>query len=474
MGYRVRLVAATVLATSLAALAAETKPPRPTTHVVRREPFKIEVALKGVFEAERMFPVVFRPKAWNQLVVEKAVEHGAVVKKGQVVLALRTEKLDEAIAETEAQLATLEPSIRIAEAELAAMEKTLDMDLKAAERARKFAEEDSARYFASDRPLAIKNAQFAVKTRENYLQYQKEELRQLEKMYEADDLTEETEEIVLKRQRDAVERAEFALEVERANAKRVLEVEIPRKDIEFRENPIRQQLAAAKAKTTIPENLRKKRLEVQNLERSRQKTRDKLAKLKADRQGLVVTAPFDGVVYYGPCTRGKWPKLSSQLPPGTSLQPNVVVLTVVAPRPLFVRATVPEKELHRLALGQSATVIPVAFPEQQVKATLKSLSAVPVAEGSFDATFSLVLPKKSRLMPGMNCTVKVLCYRKDKALTVPNEALHTDEAGRTFVWVRGKDGKASKRMVRVGKKGYRKTEILEGLAEGETVFLKKP
>ena len=51
-----------------------------------------------------------------------------------------------------------------------------------------------------------------VKKAKDYLEYQKEELRQLEKMYGADDLTEETEEIVLKRQRDAVELAIFSLQ----------------------------------------------------------------------------------------------------------------------------------------------------------------------------------------------------------------------------------------------------------------------
>lgn len=474
MNCLLRPLAATVLATSVAASAGEAEPPKPTIHTVKAERFEIAVSLKGVFEAEKMLPVAFSPRAWSKLVVEKALEHGAAVKKGQVVIALRAAELDEAVADVEAQLAALEPSVRVAEAELATLEKTLDLDLKAAERANTFARQDADRYFATEKPLAIKTAKVTVKNRENYLQYQREELRQLEKMYKADDLTEETEEIVLKRQCDAVERAEFALEVERANADKALNVGIPRKDIAIRENLTRQQLAATQARVTIPETLRKKRLEVQNLRRSREKAREKLAKLKADRGSLVVTAPFDGVVYYGPCTRGRWPKLSGQLLPGTVLQPNAIVLTLVAPRPVFVRASVPENRLHRLAVGMEATVQPVAFPDRKLKASLKTLSVVPVGEGSFDATFSLSLPKASRLMPGMNCNVRIVSYLKEKALTVPNDAIHNDDQQRTFVWVRGKDGKAQKRPVKTGRKGEKKTEILEGLGEGEVVFPKKP
>jgi len=421
-----------------------------------------------------MSPVAFSPRAWSKLVLEKAAEHGTRVEKGQVVLALRTAELDEAIADAEAQLASLEPAIKIAEAELATMEKTLDLALAAAERAREHAEEDAERYFKIERPLAIRNWEQTVKNRKNYLEYQREELRQLEKMYEADDLTEETEEIVLKRQRDTVERAEFALEVEKANAEKALKVEIPRKDVSVRENLTRQRLSAAQAKTTIPENLRKKRLEVEGLRRSRQKAREKLQKLKADRKAFVVSAPFDGIVYYGPCTRGKWPKLSGQLLPGAVIQPNAVVVTIVAPRPLFVRASVPEGQLHRLAAGMKAAVVPVAFPGQKLQASLESLSAVPVGEGTFDATFSVDLPKGSRLMPGMNCSVKVRSYLAEKAITVPNEAIHTDDQDRTFVWVKDKDGKPQKMLVKTGKKGEKKTEILDGLAEGEVVVLKKP
>ena len=60
--------------------------------------------------------------------------------------------------------------------------------------------------------MTVKSAEFMVKYYNFMLDYEKDELEQLEKMYEADDLTEETEEIVLKRQRNSVEFAEFSLE----------------------------------------------------------------------------------------------------------------------------------------------------------------------------------------------------------------------------------------------------------------------
>ena len=70
--------------------------------------------------------------------------------------------------------------------------------------------------------MAVKSAEFMVKYYDFMLNYEQDELTQLEKMYEADDLTEETEEIVLKRQRNSVEFAEFSLESARLSRDRTV------------------------------------------------------------------------------------------------------------------------------------------------------------------------------------------------------------------------------------------------------------
>ena len=50
-----------------------------------------------------------------------------------------------------------------------------------------------------ERPFTLKSTEFSLKMTKEKLEYEEEELRQLEKMYKADDITEETEAIVLKR-----------------------------------------------------------------------------------------------------------------------------------------------------------------------------------------------------------------------------------------------------------------------------------
>ena len=454
-----------------AAPAQKPAPPKPSTHTVRRETFRIEVAAKGVFESRKMTPIAFRPKAWIDLVVREAAPPGQRVTKGEVLIRLETAKIEETITAMADASGPADVGVRLAEQELAAMKQSLPLDLASAERAKKQADEDLARYQKTDRPLAVESAEQTVKRAQNYLEYNKEELRQLEKMYKADELTEETEEIVLKRQRDAVKRAQFALKVAKIQAEQATKVDLPRKDVTVKVAAERQAIALAKAKAAGPLTLRKTQLELEKLTRGRKQSADKLRKLKDDLNAMVVRAEADGVVYYGPCVEGRWPKLARSLDRGTKLLPHEVVMTLVDPRAVRVRATVAENELQHLRVGMTARVTPVAFPDTELAAKVVSISMIPVGEAAFGVAFDVTLPEDvTRIVPGMNCGVKVLVYEKKDALAVPKAAVVTEDK-RTFVYVRTRPGRDVKRPVKVGRESASKAEILSGLKEGEVVVL---
>lgn len=80
-------------------------------------------------------------------------------------------------------------------------------------------------------------------------------------------------------------------------------------------------------------------------------------------------------------------------------------------------------------------------------------------------------PNKDKLLrPGMFARVNVdLGVRKDSVL-IPERAL-VELQGKTFVWVVGKDGKASQRPVKVGEQVESNFVILEGLQSGEHIIV---
>ncbi|MCR4414833.1 MAG: hypothetical protein NUV77_20645, partial [Thermoguttaceae bacterium] len=278
----------------------EPKPEKPVVaepaapYLVKREPLQIDVTLRGVFEAQTMAELSVRPEVWQTLEVQRAVEHGAVVKKGDVLIQFDLKKIDEEIADLRLKQAIGELAFKQAEENLKALEASTPLDLKIAERSHTIAHEDREKFVNSDRPMAEKTAKHMLQTAMDNLEYEREELRQLEKMYKADDLTEETEEIVLKRQRNAVKAAEFRLEVAKVNCEETLKLDLPRRAESVEQATARADLTWAKSKVLLPLALSQARRDMERLKMERSKEAEKLKRLEADREALTVKAPIDG------------------------------------------------------------------------------------------------------------------------------------------------------------------------------------
>jgi len=450
------------------------------TYTVKKKPFRITFQLDGTFEAQTAQEIAIKPEEWNGLVVENAVAHGAEVHKGDTILALDTEKIDRAIADLRTELKISEITLRLNEDQLQALEKTTPLDLESSKRSARMANEDKKFFLETEKPFAVKAAEFTLKMANDNLEYEQEELRQLEKMYKADDITEETEEIVLRRARDSVAKAKIVVEYAKINHDQSLKFNIPRADEMIKDVTERRSLEWEKNKIELPLALDKQRLEIAKLRVQRERSEDKLKKLEGDREMMIVKSPIDGIVYYGKCVRGKFSdstSLADNLRRNGVIQPNMVVMTVVQPRPLFIRASSSEELLHDLRPGLKGTATPTAFPDLKLPASVDDVSDVPVGPGSFDVKFRVTFSKKAKgLVPGMACKVRMTPYQKKDALCVPPKAIAVDELDdqKYHVFLVGKDGKPDRRNVTLGRKTDKQVEILKGLSEGDKILMEPP
>jgi HlyD family secretion protein len=456
--------------------AAESKP---ATYRLKKGPFRVEVTLEGVFQAEKTAEVFVRPQEWAGLTALKAVEHGAVVHRGDLLLALDPEKIDRAISELRADMKINDLALKEAEEQTRALEKAGPLDLEAANRAGRIAQEDWKQYLDVIKPLSAKIADYNLKAAQEMLEYQEEEYRQLKKMYRADELTEETEKIVLKRTEDAVQRARVNLEIAKAVHEEARKLVLPRTEEKARDATRRAEIEVARAKITLPVALTLQQLKLEKLKVERTKSEERLEKLLADREAMTVKAPLDGVVYYGRFVRGKWQAGLAADPfrRGAPVTPNDVLMTVVELRPLAVRATATEAQVQYLHTGLAGIAVPGGFPNMKLSAVVQSVSAVPTSGTSFDVHFTLGTEGLSEaIVPAMTCEVRLIAYKKSDALTVPTKAVFADEFDlrQQFVYLVGKDGKPQKRPVTVGQHNDKQTEILAGLAAGDQILLEKP
>jgi len=459
---------------------------KPATVNVEKGPFRVDVTLSGIFEAKRVAEVSIRPRSWTMpLVVERAIELGTPVKKGDVLVEFDRQKIDKAVQDAEVENALTEMALKHAEEELPILEKSLPVELAAAERAKTHADEDLRNFVEIDRPMAERAAHFWVRRYGEWLEYAREELRQLEKMYRSKDLTEETEEIILRRQRFQIEMYEFYLKEAELERDQTLKVHLPRQDQQVRENAVKQAIELERARALLPLNVNQKRQTIAKLKHDRDKGTEKLAEQRGDREAMTVRAPADGLVYYGRPERGQWSSSAAaaqKLHKGGTIPPDEVFITIVAARPIAIRATVEEKDLAALSRPAElkGRVTPTSDPDLHVAGRLAGILTVPSTPGKFEAMIDVDLDDvKPAIKPGMACSVKFTLYRKDNALAVPARAVFEDDATDEpsyFVYLSkaDKDGKHPRRTVKIGKKSSTKTEIIEGLAEGDAILASRP
>ncbi len=452
---------------------------RPATAKVEKGTLRAEATLKGLLEPEQKAEVELKLKVWTSpLKIKKIVPHGTAVKKGEVLVELDLEKIDKAIKDMQADHEIAHLALRLAEIELPVLEKSLPLDLAAAERAKKYADEDLKKFLEVNRPQSEAMAEHSVKNATHFLEYAREELRQLQKMYRSKDLTEETEEIILKRQRHQVESSEFTLKSALLRRDQVIKVDLPRQEVSLRASAVKQALNLDKAREALPLAVTQKRLTLAKQKAEHAVADEKLKNMLADREAMTVRAPADGVVYYGKFARGQWSASATsveKLHEGGSLSADEVFLTVVNPRPLVLNTTVDEKDVALFRTGLKGKATLTAFPELRLPAEVVELGAVPQTPGTFRAKVAVQLgPGTELVRPGMACAVKFVPFRKE-GLTVPAAAVFSDddEEGH-HVYLHSGKGKPAKRAVKVGKTVGGKTEILEGLREGDEILTAKP
>ena len=448
------------------------------TVTIKTEPLKVEIKLKGFFEAVETSEISIRPEVWSGMSITGTAAHGDQVAADDLLVDIDKRKIDVAIEDLELQIVSTKLSLAQTEASLETLRKSVPQDLESARRAAEEAEENMQRYLEIDRPETIKDIEQQVEGARHGLLYQQEELDQLEKMYKADDLTEETEEIILTRARHGVKAAKYRLEKAISGQDHAMNVLVPRQTIDLRESEQAAALAFERVEATLPAGIREKEIAYQKQQVELEKNEKKLVRMKDDRKLLTVRAPHAGTVYYGQAVRGQWADATAKaktLVPGASVQPGSVLMTVVRNEDLFVRATAEEKQLADLHPGDPVAVTPAAIPGEKLAGSLKSISAIPVSPGKFDVQIDVELDEQAnRLVAGMGGLAVIEVYRHPSAILVPKAAVAEEgDAEAEYVYlVDGKD--PNKQRVRVGRSVGDRLEILRGLNPGDKILAKNP
>ena len=442
-------------------------------HKVEQKPFTATVSLDATFLPDHVHPLMIDADAWTDFRILELVEQGGTVHKGQAVVVLDTEDIDRDLSDDADATKLRKMALAAAERELANLEVATPWNLDAAKRTYDRAKDDLAYNKKVAWPLEEERSRRSVEKSKQSLEYATEELKQLLKMYEEDDLTEETEEIILKRQRIAVDSADFSFKSARITAKRVDETFMPRRkhdaEVAFR----RATQAWKTARESLPRDLAQKRLEVKKLRIDDKRADEKSAELKKDRERMNAKSEVDGLVYHGEIKNGKWTPATvvKFLKEGGKIPPRTVFATVIPRKAgLQLDAFAQESVVARLKPGQKGYVAPAAAPRSRIPVTVGPVGAHPGVDGKYH----VVLKTQGKaaglqIVPGMKGKVKISIAPEMDAITIPIKALKDEADGSYTVRVKSGEETAS-RPVTVGVESNGSIEILTGLEAGEIVM----
>ena len=363
------------------------------------------VKIGGVVEAVNAKEISAGTEQVTTLTLEKIIPHGTTVNAGQNVVWFESEELDEKVKAAEVALRLSSLSMEDEEFKHQQFLKSQRLDRDAAQRTRKAAQQDHDNFVKVDRDRSVKSAEFSLKSSQASLENVMEELKQLQQMYDEDELTEESEEIVLKRAKRAVESAQFRLEGTEISTKRSLNQTIPRSVAQQAETLARAEMAYEKSMRELDSASKRQSIEIQKKRDEFKKAQEKFAELKAERQRVVLTSPIAGIVLHGKLTRGKLSDKPSLLKEGSNVTGSQVLATVVSPKLLQVRVDLEEKNLSVVKPGSSCTVRFEALPDVEARGVVKSVSDVPYAGTKYDCMVTLRGVKQG-LMPTMTCELE--------------------------------------------------------------------
>jgi HlyD family secretion protein len=412
-------------------------------------------------------------RVWADYKISEIAPHGSRVSKNDTLVTFDPTDIDKKLHDLRQKLTTDTLALQQAEQDYEQLVNTVSHKLEAIRRAAETAKEDNAYFTTIQRKAKEESAEQSLKRSEQLLENQREELRQLTKMYEADDLTEETEEIILERQKNSVAAAEFALRMEVLNNRRTLDTLLPR-EAEALANAERDTaLLLKKGEQDLPRSVEIKSLELEALKTALAREKKSLADLEADRAFFEFKAPADGWFYYGPIRDGRWAPAEIAkvlIPHGIVPTKRAFATFIPAAANLGWVAFVDGRIARSLGPESSGAASLSGREDLEIPSKVVSLAATPEADGTFRADLSASWPEGFVPPPGSTGEVTVISYEQAAALAVPSKALEFGSQGWT-VEVKLADGKTERRPVKRGRVSGEETEILSGLEPGQVIIV---
>ena len=487
------VVAAVVGASGLAiALAAGpnsgSKPPAAggksaaTLDVFEAQRMSFDITTTALGEMKAKNQVELRNELDSESTIVEIVPEGNTAKKGEVLVKLNAETIQQRLDEETLQLETARAQLVEAEQGYAIQVSENDSALRAAQLKLQLAELDLQKW-----------RQGEVESKRQELDHEldrttKDEVRLREKLEKSRELQSKGYYSLdqLKQDELAWEQAKAAL-AKADLAKRVYwEFEHP-KDEKTKMSAVDE--ARAELDRTVHQNeskLASKEADKRNRQQSLTIRDQSVAKYKRQVEHATIVAPQDGLVVYSTSVDNmRWGGDDGPLQIGSKVWPNQTLIVLPDTSEMIASVRVHESLASRIRPGQRATIKVDAVGDRRFSGKVEGVGVLAEQTNRWmdpnlrEYSVRILLEPgqdsegTSKLRPSMRCEAELFLGRVDDAIAVPIQAVFNEGMLR-FVYVSDGSSRYVRRPVKIGQRSDQYGQVLAGLKQGERVLLRKP
>jgi len=183
---------------------------------------------------------------------------------------------------------------------------------------------------------------------------------------------------------------------------------------------------------------------------------------------MKVTAPVSGMIIHKTVEEGEMVVSSESYSGGT------VLITIADLSQMIILTDINEVDIGKISLGREAKITIDAFPDKKYGGEIIHISPMAAIGNNNIRTFQVkvsIEDNLKELRPGMSANVTIIGKTRKGVVTIPIQAIFQDEDGNDVVYIVKSDTLIISAIVKTGINDLQKVEIMEGVAEGDTISL---
>ncbi len=438
-----------------------------TLYAVQKMSFPVILKEKGELKAAES--TIINCEVEGQSTIISVIDEGTAVKKGDLLVELASDKIDERLQSEKIEEATAVAAFESAEKELAIQRDQNESDIRKAELAFELAQLDLEKYKLGDWVQQRREAELAVDEADQVLRRAEEKFETSKKLHAQKFYTKtelDADEFEYYKAKVSLEKAKLAnkILVEYTHKKDLQKAESDVEEAEKELARTEKAAAAKEAKAQADKEAKQARLKL---------IQDRLAKLREQKEKTKIYAPGPGLVIYHKAHR--WD--DRRIAKGSTVHERQTLIELPDPSKMLVVVRVHESKTNQLKIGLKARVEIEGLPDREFTGEVTKIAAVADSNSWWlnpdlkaYATEIALDQTDPRLKPGITAKAEILVAELNDVLAVPVQAVFS-KAGKSYVFAERGDDQPEPVEVQLGLASAEYVEIHQGLQPGQRVFL---